>query len=105
MKNSQDNLKTQPLDSIQIALLSLIRSEAEDLVEREGKRPQLKRIIEATQKMFNGASAQMVTLLPATRQAIADLDIANIADLFNRVFAENQANIKTEEQGTERSLL
>jgi hypothetical protein len=107
MKNSQDNLKTQPLDSIQIALLSLIRSEAEDLVEREGKRPQLKRIIEASQKMFNGASAQMVALSPETRQALVDLDPSAIADLLNRSLAENQANInpKAREQGTEGEFL
>jgi flagellar motility protein MotE (MotC chaperone) len=96
MKSNQDSLKTQPLDSIQIALLSLIRSEAEDLVEREGKRPELKRIIEASQKMFNGASAQMMSLLPATRQALADLDPSAIADLLNRFLAENPANISSE---------
>jgi len=107
MKSKQDSLRTQPLDSIQIALLSLIRSEAEDLVEREGKRPQLKRIIEAAQKMFNGASTQMVSLLPATRQALVDLDPSAIADLLNRSLAENPTNInlKAREQGYEGSVL
>jgi hypothetical protein len=65
------------------------------LVEREGKRPELKRIIEASQKMFNGASAQMMSLLPATRQALADLDPSAIADLLNRILAENPANISS----------
>jgi hypothetical protein len=107
MRNKRDSLRTQPLDSIQIALLSLIRSEAEDLVEREGKRPQLKRIIEAAQKMFNGASAQMVSLLPATRQALVELDPLAIADLLNRSLAENPANIKSKagEQGEEGGVL
>ncbi|MCI0392958.1 MAG: hypothetical protein MOB07_29855 [Acidobacteria bacterium] len=106
MSNKHDNLRTQPLDSIQIALLSLIQSEAEDLAEREGSRPQLKRIIEASQKMFNGASAQMKSLRPETRQALADLEPSAIADLLNRVLAENPAhliNSKTEGQGTDEN--
>jgi len=104
MKSRRGNLKTQPLDSIQIALLSLIQSEAEDLVEREGNKPQLKRIIDASRKMFNGASAQMMSLSPATRQSLVDLDPSAIADLFNRALTENPAQLNdsvAEEQGRE----
>ena len=108
MNNKDDNLKTLPLDNIQIALLSLIQSEAEDSIEREGKRPQLKRIIEASRKMFNGASAQGMNLLPENRQALADLEQSEIAGLLNRAFAENPANpttleLETEGKGTNES--
>jgi len=108
MNNKDSNLKTAPLDSIQIALLSLIQSEAEDLIEREGKRPQLRRIIEASRKMFNGATAQSMNLLPEARRALADLEQSEIACLLNRVFAENPVNptnlkLETEGKGTNES--
>jgi len=68
----------------------------------------LKRIIEASRKMFNGASAQGMNLLPETRRALANLEQSEIVSLLNRAFAENPANptnleLKSEGKGTDEN--
>jgi hypothetical protein len=51
MKESNSDLKTNQLDSVQTSLISLIESEAEEMLSA-GQNPHAKRTLDACDKLF-----------------------------------------------------
>jgi hypothetical protein len=69
MKESNSDLKTNQLDSVQTSLICLIESEAEEMLSA-GQIPHAKRILDACDKLFRWGSASRGQLTEEQRQRL-----------------------------------
>jgi hypothetical protein len=77
MKESNGELKTNQLDSVQTSLICLIESEAEEML-RKGANPHAKRIIDACDKLFRWGSATRGHLTDEQREMLNAMTLDDV---------------------------
>jgi hypothetical protein len=77
MKENNNDLKTNQLDSVQTSLICLIESEAEEMLT-DGQNPHAKRILEACDKLFRWGSATRGQLTADQRQKLNAMTVDEV---------------------------
>lgn len=77
MKESNSELKTNQLDSVQTSLICLIESEAEEMLSK-GANPHAKRILDACDKLFRWGSAARGHLTLEQREALSAMSLEDL---------------------------
>ena len=78
MKESDSELKTNQLDSVQTSLICLIESEAEEML-KTGSNPHAKRILDACDKLFRWGSAARGQLTAAQRESLNAMSVDDLS--------------------------
>jgi hypothetical protein len=74
MNENKTELRTNPLDSVQLSLICLIESEAKELLE-QGRNPHARRVADACNKLIRWSESTRRQLSPEQREAIDSLTL------------------------------
>ena len=77
MSESNNDLKTNQLDSVQRSLICLIESEAEEMLT-SGQNPHAKRILDACDKLFPWGSATRGQLTEEQRERLNAMSLDEV---------------------------
>jgi hypothetical protein len=81
MNENRTELRTNPLDSVQLSLICLIESEAKALLE-QGRDPHARRVADACDKLIRWSESERGQLSPEQREA---LDALTLDELIARL--------------------
>lgn len=74
MNENKTELRTNPLDSVQLSLICLIESEAKELLE-QGRNPHARRVADACDKLIRWSESARGQLSPEQREVIDSLTL------------------------------
>jgi dsDNA-binding SOS-regulon protein len=77
MNGSNNDLKTNQLDSVQTSLVCLIESEAEEILSA-GQNAHAKRILDACDKLFRWGSATRGQLTEEQRERLSSMSLDEV---------------------------